>query len=143
MAIGKRKETSSAIVRIGTFGEIVFVENALETVKPTGISQEISANWATHETPGQIEQSEFIAPKARTLKFDVTLSAGLGVMPTNYLEIIRRMVETGEHHKLIRGGKPEGKYEWYIESASEAWNIITRKGKIYSATVSLSFKQYR
>ena len=137
------ERTVNRTITMGTFGELVFQSGMKKTMMPTGFSQEVGAKWSSVETPGDIEQSEFISPQARTLKFDVQFSAGLGVIPAQMLNKVRRMVETGEHHKLILGGKPVSGRDWYIESASESWDVVTARGKIYSAKVSLSLKQYR
>ena len=137
------ERTVNRTITMGTFGELVFQSGMKKTMMPTGFSQEVGAKWSSVETPGSIEQSEFISPQARTLKFDVQFSAGLGINPTQMMDKVRHMVETGEHYKLILGGKPVSGMEWYIESASESWDIVTARGKIYSAKVSLSLKQYR
>lgn len=128
---------------IGTFGDLIFEGNARKVQMPRNIQVENKGRWSKAETQGKIPQSEFIGPDIQTVTFDITFSAGLGVNPDSQLKILKRMVEKGENHRLILNGRPFGKYPMAIKSASESWNVVTQKGAVYSATVSVVLETYR
>ena len=128
---------------LGTFGNLIFEGKAMRVKMPTNIRVENKGRWSTAQTQGKIPQSEFIGPDIQVVNFDITFSKGLGVTPESQLRILRRMVEKGENHRLILNGRPFGKYPMAIKSASESWNVVTQKGAVYSATVSVVLETYR
>lgn len=128
---------------LGTYGGLVFVASARKTLLPENINVEWSGRWSSVETPGNVPQSEFLGPDTGKVKFDMTFRADLGVKPERQLRMIRQMVEDGYYGRLILGGKPFGKLPLAIKSVSEKWNVLTQRGKIYAATVSVELEEYR
>lgn len=128
---------------LGTFGDLIFEGSAKMVQLPSNIRVENKGRWSTAETQGKIPQSEFIGPDIQVVNLDITFSASMGVHPERQLKILRRMVEKGENYRLVLNGRPFGKYPMAIKSASESWNVITRKGAVYSATVSVVLETYR
>ena len=128
---------------LGTYGGLVFVASARKTLLPENINVEWSGRWSSAETPGNVPQSEFLGPDTGKVKFDMTFRADLGVKPERQLRLVRQMVEDGYYGRLILGGKPFGKLPLAIKSVSEKWNVLTQRGKIYAATVSVELEEYR
>ena len=127
---------------IGILGSLRFRVNDNRVFTFQNLKREISASWSTMERIGQKPLSEFNGPDLQTISFDITLDASLGVKPRYLLEVLERMVETGEVNTLVIGKKKVGKNKWVITKSSEAWEVVLRGGELYRASVSLTLQEY-
>ncbi len=127
---------------IGILGSLRFRVHDNRVFTFQNLKREISASWSTMERIGQKPLSEFNGPDLQTVSFDITLDASLGVKPRYLLEVLERMVETGEVNTLVIGKKKVGKNKWVITKSSEAWEVVLRGGELYRASVSLTLQEY-
>jgi len=128
---------------MGTYGPLVFQCSARRTMMPQNISGNWKGRWSSAETPGKVPQSEFLGPDIPSLSLDIVFKADMGIRPEAQLKTLRSMVENGVYYPLIMGGRPVGKLPWAIKSVSESWDVLTSRGKIYSATVTINLEGYR
>lgn len=106
------------------------------------LSQKVAGRYSTHNIIGKKPKTEFLGPDLRTLSFNITLSAMLGVKPRTTLTKIEKAVESGEAYTFTVGTKKVGSNKWVITDISETWNEIYNKGELVEASLSLSLKEY-
>lgn len=128
---------------IGTFGtKIIFRVSDEQILTFRNFSRDTAGRWATHTAIGSKPKAEFLGAENQKLKFDILLSATLGVKPRDVLEAIEKAVESGEVEYLVVGNRPVGKNPFRLMSASESWNTVFSRGELVSAEVSLSLEEY-
>lgn len=127
---------------IGNFGSIVFQTSDRKILSLRGLSQTVGSSWAVHDVIGGKQKAEYTGPTLRTLSFEITLSAELGVRPRKLLKELEEMAEGREVFPLVIGGKPVGENPWRLVSLSEEWDTILNRGELISAKVSLNLEEY-
>lgn len=127
---------------IGNFGSIVFQTSDRKILSLRGLSQTAGSSWAVHDVIGGKQKAEYTGPTLRTLSFEITLSAELGVRPRKLLKELEEMAEGREVFPLVIGGKPVGDNPWRLVSLSEEWDTILNRGELISAKVSLNLEEY-
>lgn len=128
---------------IGSLGDVVFETSTQKVRTFDDLSREGSSRWGTHEILHQKPLSEFVGPGQEDIRFTIRLDAGLGVNPSEELEKLRKMRDTGEVTYLIIGGETVTTNYWYIESIKERQKNFTGRGILTLAVVELSLKEYR
>ncbi len=127
---------------VGSFGGTVFQVSRKKVYSFSNFKRTMSAEWKEHARYGQKALSQFISPGIDNITFDFHLDATLGVKPRQTLEKWQKLIESGYHDIFVIGGQQIGKYEWKIESISEAWNTIMSKGELVSADISVTLSEY-
>lgn len=131
--------------QIGSFGDIVFEVSSfgpyVKTI--TDYSRDAKAQLATHNVIGQKPVVEFLGPDIDSIKFKMIFSIAAGITnPEDEVNKLREMMQTGEAAYLILNGKPMSDYKFIIESISETVKAFNGNGKIISASVDISAKEY-
>jgi hypothetical protein len=127
---------------IGALGDIVF-QVSRETVETLdGMVWSGSAQWATHNRHGGNALTEFTGLDPDSIKFDVYLSAYLGVSPMEEIGKIWAYERAGEAVPLTIGDHKYGRYRWGIQSHSVSVESTDGSGNLVSATVSLELIEY-
>ena len=94
---------------IGSFGGIVFQTSDRKVLTPRGMQQTAGSSWALHDNFGGKQKAEYTGQALRTLSFEITLSAELGVRPRKTLEQLERILSGAEEpEEESRGRPPEG-----------------------------------
>ena len=123
---------------IGLLGDIRFKVSERSVLTFRNLKREISATWNTMDRIGQKPLMEFGGPDLQTASLEITLDVALGVSPSELLETLEYMTESG----LILGKMLVGENPWVITKCSAAYDVILRGGEILKATVTLSLKEY-
>ena len=133
---------------IGSFGSVVFQTSDRKILTPRGIQQTTGSSWALHNVFGGKQKlidfgsAAQIGQTLRTISFEITLSAELGVRPRKTLEQLERMAEGREAYLLVIGGRPIGENPWRLVSLSETWDTVLNRGELVSAKASLNLEEY-
>lgn len=127
---------------IGSFGGIVFQTSDRKVLTPRGMQQTAGSSWALHDNFGGKQKAEYTGQALRTLSFEITLSAELGVRPRKTLEQLERMAEGREAYPLVIGSRPVGANPWRLVSLSETWDTVLNRGELVSAKASLDLEEY-
>ena len=127
---------------IGSFGSVVFQTSDRKILTPRGIQQTTGSSWALHNVVGGKQKAEYTGQTLRTISFEITLSAELGVRPRKTLEQLERMAEGREAYLLVIGGRPIGENPWRLVSLSETWDTVLNRGELVSAKASLNLEEY-
>ena len=125
---------------IGTFGPLTFETSERRIRTFDAFKRKTGAKFEEHAIIGLKPKLEFTAPGLDDISFQVVFSAYLGLNPAKEIDSLREIVQKGEYHPLIIGGKTLGKF--VIESVSEAWNHVDNKGNLLDAAVDISLKEY-
>ena len=125
---------------IGTFGPLTFETSEKRVRTFDAFKRKTGAKFEEHAIIGLKSKLEFTAPGLDDISFQVVFSAYLGLNPAKEIDSLREIVQKGEYHPLIIGGKTLGKF--VIESVAEAWNHVDNKGNLLDAAVDISLKEY-
>ena len=125
---------------IGTFGPLTFETSEKKVRTFDAFKRKTGAKFEEHTIIGLKPKLEFTAPSLDDISFQVVFSAYLGLNPAKEIDSLREIVQKGEYHPLIIGGKTLGKF--VIESVAEAWNHVDNKGNLLDAAVDISLKEY-
>ena len=125
---------------IGTFGPLTFETSEKRIRTFDAFKRKTGAKFEEHAIIGLKPKLEFTAPGLDDISFQVVFSAYLGLNPAKEIDSLREIVQKGEYHPLIIGGKTLGKF--VIESVAEAWNHVDNKGNLLDAAVDISLKEY-
>ena len=125
---------------IGTFGPLTFETSEKRIRTFDAFKRKTGAKFEEHTIIGLKPKLEFTAPGLDDISFQVVFSAYLGLSPAKEIDSLREIVQKGEYHPLIIGGKTLGKF--VVESLSEAWNHVDNRGSLIDAAVDISLKEY-
>ncbi len=128
--------------KIGALGEVVFEvsEEKIETVHNVRWSG--SARYATHNRAGTNALTEFLGVAPDKIRFDLVLSAYLGVDPMQELVKLWGYERSGRAVSLILGSKAYGKYRWNVLSHEIKLEAFDAGGDLTHATVSVTLQEY-
>jgi phage protein U len=130
------------LVKIGSFGDIVFEVSNSRTKTFKDLERSGSARWDDHEIIGKKPKSEFIGPGLEEISFTILLKAELGINPIKELDKLRKMRDSGKVASFVIGGKPISQNYWSIQQTSESYKVVDRKGNILEAEVNIDLKEY-
>lgn len=102
-----------------------------------------TGRWAKHDIIGEKPVIEYLGPDVEEIGFKMKLRSDQGISPRVELEKLRKYRDEGRVMSLVLGGRVVGKTKWVIESISEAVNIWSKTGQIYSVDVDIKLKEYR
>lgn len=125
---------------IGTFGPLTFETSEKKIRTFESFKRKSAAKFGDHEIIGLKAKTEFIAPSLDDISFQVVFSAYLGLSPLKEIDQLREIVQKGEYHPLIIGGKTLGNF--VIDSVSEAWKNVDNQGNLIHAAADISMKEY-
>ncbi|KUO72718.1 MAG: hypothetical protein APF81_08565 [Desulfosporosinus sp. BRH_c37] len=127
---------------VGSLGGIVF-EVSMDRVRTfDSFKRGGSGRWETHDIIGKKPLSEFAGPGQEQISFSIRLDAFSGLNPQEELQALRDMRDTGEASVLVIGGEPMTDNLWYLEALNEEHKTFTGDGKLLTAVVDLTLKEY-
>jgi phage protein U len=127
---------------LGTFGDIIFSVSNKTLRTFDEFSHTVTGRWEVHEPIGTNPRPEFIGPGQGEISFKMQLFSSMGIDPRTEMEKVERMVTSGDHAPIIIGGRPVGSGDWYVESRDSDYRTVSGDGKITSAEVALTVKEY-
>ena len=127
---------------IGTLGPIVFEVSDKKVLTFKGMTRDVSGRWTEHEVMGVKPKPEFLGPGNQKITLPITLSANLGVKPRKMLELVERMVESGDAEYLIIKCRPVGRHPFRLTSSSETWGDMYRHGELAKASLTITLEEY-
>ena len=127
---------------IGTLGPIVFEVSDKTVLTFKGMTRDVSGRWTEHEVMGVKPKPEFLGPGNQKITLPITLSANLGVKPRKMLELVERMVESGDAEYLIIKGRPVGRHPFCLASSSETWGDMYAHGELAKASLTITLEEY-
>ena len=127
---------------IGSLGGIIFQVSEESVLTFKGMTREVSGRWVEHEVMGVKPKKEFLGAGNQKIDMPITLSAGLGVKPRKMLELVERMVESGDAEYLIIKGRPVGRHPFCLASSSETWGDMYAHGELAKASLTITLEEY-
>ena len=127
---------------IGSLGTVVFEASAEKVLTFNNLKRNGAARIASHGRQGGKELLEFLGPSAEGYSLAIRLSAYEGVNPSDEIESLRLMRDTGEAIPLIFDGVPQGEDLWLIENISEDHSLIDNLGRPAVISCTVSLKEY-
>lgn len=127
---------------IGALGNIIFKVSSQQVNTFFDFKRSSSGRWATHEIHMQKPKSEFLGPDLDTITFSMQLESILGNSPRYDMEKMMQYTRTGEALPLVIGGDIMGYYRWVVVSVEQEWNKTNQQGKVISASMSITLKEY-
>ena len=127
---------------IGTLGPIVFEVSDKKVLTFKGMTRDVSGRWTEHEVMGVKPKPEFLGQGNQKITLPITLSANLSVRPRKMLELVERMVESGDAEYFIINCKPVGRHPFCVISSSETWGAMYRHGELAKASLTITLEEY-
>ena len=115
---------------IGTLGNVVFSVSSNRVLTPTGISGTSGSDWGSHDVVHGKARSEWVGPKCKTYRFDMTLRAQDGVPPRRTLNQLQQMAESANAYYFVLGGQPMADNPFKITSLSDEWGAVLHGGAL-------------
>lgn len=128
--------------QIGYFDKLIFSVNNKKVYTFTGLKKTNSSRWSNLVVRNKKPISVFEGEELQSISFSIVLDVSIGINPLDEIKKWNEYVESGRAGSLVIGTKPIGKNKWVIESISESWNTVTNKGKLTSASIDISLKEY-
>ncbi len=106
------------------------------------LKREVKNRSTDHARILKKEKVQFDGPSLSTMSFTMCFSSALGVNPREMLRKLETCVRLGKIGYFIVGTKKIGKHRYMITSLSESWDHVLRDGKLVSAKVDVTMKEY-
>ena len=126
---------------IATLGNYTFEVSAekVKTFRDLRLSH--SASFAEHKVIGRKGLLEFTGLNASSASLSLTLSASLGVNPSQEISEFYNLMNNHELLVFSLGGQVLGEGYWVIEGLDEEDKVIDNHGNITEATISVKLKE--
>lgn len=128
--------------KIGSFAGVTFEVSSNKILTFEQFARSGDARWSNHEINLKKPMPEFMGPNLETLSLSIRLNAHQGVNIESEIAKLRTFRDQGKVGTFVLGTKPITSNYWYIESLSESYRNIDGKGRIISAEVNLTIKEY-
>ncbi len=129
-------------MKIGMLGDILFEvsDDVVRTIRNAQWSG--SVRFSTHQRHLTDAKTEFTGINPDQMKFDIVLSAYLGVNPQTEISKIFKYERDGKTLPLVIGRKGYGKYRWTITQHQIKMEYYDGDGDLTQATVTVSLQEY-
>lgn len=127
---------------IGCLGDVPFEVSSKTVQTLNNMQWSGSAKYATHQRHGGNALTEFIGNNPDKFKFDMVLSAYLGVDPMDATVKLFNYMREGRALILVIGSRTFGKYRWTITDYTVRLQTTDGDGDILTLTVSVSLQEY-
>ena len=127
---------------VGSLGDVVFEVSSEKVRTFDNLRRSGAARYAYHGRQSEKELAEFLGPSAESITMEIRLSAYEGLNPTNEVQSLRSMRDTGEAALFILDGIPQGTDCWVIENLSETHKFFDNRGRPAVITCSISLREY-
>ncbi|MCM1245905.1 MAG: phage tail protein [Roseburia sp.] len=133
---------------VGKFGKYLTFEvcadsgDSAKCLTFENFQREVTNQTTDHARILMKQKVQFNGPALSTMSFSVRFSSSLGVNPRKMLKQVESCVRLGKVGYVVIGKEKIGKHKYLITSASESWDNIIKDGKLISANVDLTLKEY-
>lgn len=128
---------------IASFGSLILTRDFLSGGIPIGeFSQTMSLSVDTKEQTSGKPLSNIKGAELDQIEISLQINRYSGIVPEEFIEILRSVVEEGTPSPFIMAGKPVGKNNWLLTNVSISDVVLGKKGKILSAVASLTLQEY-
>jgi len=127
-------------MEIGTFGEIVFETSRTRIRTFDEFKRSSKARFAEHAVTGRKPVLEFLGPELDEVSLQTMFATSLGVVPADEIDVLRKVLNSGEDQNLVVGGYNFGRF--VLTSMEEDWQKFDGKGHLLVAAVSLGLKEF-
>lgn len=107
-----------------------------------GLNRNVDNRTTDHARILRKPKVQFNGPELSKMTFTIKLSSTLGVNPRKMLQSLESCVRLGKIGYFIIGTKKIGKHKYIITNMSESWGHIIKNGKLVSANVDITMKEY-
>lgn len=124
------------------FGPIVFSVSGLAALNFNKFNRTTKKRTARHEVISGKPRTEYLGADLSTVTFEMHFDITYGVQPRMMLTLLHAMAEGSLAYPLVIGGRPQGIYNWSLDSVSEAWDTVYGGGELAAATVQVTLTEY-
>ncbi|MEC0234081.1 phage tail protein [Paenibacillus kribbensis] len=127
---------------LATLGDIVFIVTHYKIRTFTDFTRTNNDRWAANEIIGKKPRSQFLGPGLDTIDLTVRVDASYGMNPRKEVDKLVDYSRKGKVMPFVLGNKGLGVKWWKIKSMTQNFNNIDNKGRLVSATYSLTLEEY-
>lgn len=131
---------------IGSLGNIVFEikysDDNLSVFTFDGLKRSNKNRIAKHEVIGAKPLTELVGPDLGEIKFQMILSASLGINPLQTMNQIYTAFNAGTPMIMMIGGSTIGNYQWIISDFDETYKDIDAQGNVWRMDIDVSLQEY-
>lgn len=127
---------------IGCLGEVYFTVSSEMVMTLTDIGMDKSISYGSHKVHGGKTLLEYTGSDPDDISFEIELSAFMGVNPSEMIEQLDDMAESGSAVSFVLGTKVYGSGLWVITDISKSFDHIYKDGELMSAKLKLKLKEY-
>lgn len=143
MATSKKKTTTKAKTKLGSFAGITFVVSRKKILTFSELKRDDAPRWTDHEVLNGRPISEFLGPGLSGLSLKIELRKSLGITdPYAQLTKLKKFASSGKTSAFILGKKTISNGKFKIEAIGQAFEEIAPNGEVLKITVDLTLKQY-
>ena len=129
-------------MRIGMLGDIIFEVSDETVMTLKNMQWSGSARHAIHQRLLTNAKTEYTGIDPDKMKFDIVISAYLGVNPQTVIAKLFTYERTGTSLPLVIGHKAYGKYRWVIQQHQTKAQFFDGEGDLTHCTVTVSLLEY-
>lgn len=132
---------------LGSLGDITFEVTNTKVFTFDGMKRNVKMRIAKHEVIGAKPLTEVIGPDLDEIKFEILLSASLGIAPLKTAEQIYQACNKSTPMLLMVGGYVIGSNipncnKWIITDFEETYSGIDSSGCVWQLKMSISLQGY-
>ena len=130
------------MAKIGNWGQHIKFRVSDDTVLTfADMNRKGTVRTSKHSLINGKPQMEFIGPDLQTVTFKMELNALLGVRPRKQEEKLYRQMNAGVIAPLVIGGR-RILSKAMITSISSAYDIVLKRGEVFSMTINVTMTEY-
>lgn len=131
---------------IGSLGNIIFevnyTDDQLKVFTFDGFKRSNKNRIAKHEVISAKPITELVGPDLGEIKFQMILSASLGINPLKAMDQIYTAFNAGTAMTMMIGGSTIGNYQWIISDFDETYKAIDARGNVWQMDIDVSLQEY-
>lgn len=128
------------MAKIGNWGSYLkFSTNDSRVLTFSNFRRKVTARTAKHSIIGTMPRLEYLGKDLESITFTIELNAMLGVRPRR--EEQKLMGKIGKVAPLVIGGKKICS-KAMLTGLSDAYNIVLRRGEVYSMSIDVTMTEY-
>lgn len=130
------------MAKIGSFGPVVFEVSSKRILTFNELKRKSGSRWEEHEVIGGKPIPEFVGQALDEITLPILLRASAGIDPKAELDKLRDFKNSGKTSYLVIGGSSISKSQWFLQDMSEVHKVYDAKGRLITAEVELTLKEY-
>jgi phage protein U len=133
-------------VALGSLGNIVFevsyTDSNLSVFTFDELKRTVQLRTAKHDVIGAKSILEIIGSDANEIKFQMILSASLGIAPLQAMQQIYTALNAGTPMMFLLGGYQIGNYQWIITELEEDYRRVDNQGCVWQMNVDVTLTEF-